>query len=709
MSEVIEIWELYREKALARIEENADWSKNLERMYSKYGNKSFEDIEKMTSEDLYELWFSNNHISHISYFLEKKKTPDTLYRDVTKVLTNKDKTIGQALDDAITMFKTDKRFAGKTVTGQIAQIIRTLFTLRKVEFSVVDISRLNKLLDLFKLEKIDTNNLSETFTKGVNALSSISEKIALNEKITGPNRQKLLWNLWAAAYENTNGGAIISEPGNDYKNSTLNVNLNTILYGPPGTGKTYKVIDCALEIIDGKVPPIRKDAVEKFNKYVESGRVDFITFHQSYSYEEFVEGIKPDLSDTASDKLKYIMDDGVFKRSVIVSGYNAISIEKTDSEIDFYNLLDAFKIKYPEDSEIKTTLGSLFTIIEYQQNSIRIYPQSKNQPYSISYKPLKKMFDMELEEPFQNPKDIGLRVGQYMGLSSYYFSVIKELVKLKDTETIEKIADETPAYEIQKNIVIENIGNSSKWKTDAKPFVLIIDEINRGNISKIFGELITLIEEDKRLGAGNELTVTLPYSKEKFGVPSNLYIIGTMNTADRSIALMDTALRRRFTFREMMPDLSTLEGINIDGINIQQMLAKMNERIEFLYDRDHTIGHAYFIGLKNISDADEQFSSLCSIFSTKIIPLLQEYFYEDWEKIQLVLGDHVKQVKENDKDVISFEDDINKTRFIQSRLFSEKAVLGFDHEDYEDRVTYRINPELSGCRIDIEAFIKIYQ
>ncbi len=517
--------------------------------------------------------------------------------------------------------------------------------------------------------------------------------------------------------------------------------LNTILYGPPGTGKTYNVINKAVEIIDGKCSEVRDDVVKRYNELKDSGQVDFITFHQSFSYEEFIEGIKPDLSDSAADELKYIMDDGVFKsictRAKIGSTSKTTGYDFDETKINFFKMSlgnsqdDGDEIaRYCIENNViamgygrkidfskantKAEIDKLYS----SENDDRTYPTQAVD----RFKNWMKVDDIVIISSGNHKVSAIARVkGEYFFDDSrpidfnHYRTVewlYKDAIIPVNQILKNKVFSQQTIYEFYKidlNMTnIKSLISTDKTTGEIKPFVLIIDEINRGNISKIFGELITLIEEDKRLGAENELTVTLPYSKEKFGVPSNLYIVGTMNTADRSIALMDTALRRRFTFREMMPDLSTLDSLNINGIDIKAMLSKINERIEFLYDRDHTIGHAYFIGLKNISDAEDQYAALCSIFSTKIIPLLQEYFYEDWEKIQLVLGDHFKQLKAGEKDTSSFEDAINKTRFIQSRLFSEKAILGFDHEDYEDRVTYKVNPGLNNAGVEPYAFTKIY-
>jgi 5-methylcytosine-specific restriction endonuclease McrBC GTP-binding regulatory subunit McrB len=173
-------------------------------------------------------------------------------------------------------------------------------------------------------------------------------------------------------------------------------------------------------------------------------------------------------------------------------------------------------------------------------------------------------------------------------------------------------------------------------------YAIFIDEINRGNVSAIFGELITLIEDDKRIGSANEIKVRLPYSKSEFGVPSNLFIIGTMNTADRSVEALDTALRRRFSFMEIMPDPSLLTNIVFNEFNLAEVLEAINERIEVLLDRDHTIGHSYFLKLES-GDVE----GLKSVFTNNIIPLLQEYFYHDYEKIALILGEGFIKIKEN--------------------------------------------------------------
>ena len=267
--------------------------------------------------------------------------------------------------------------------------------------------------------------------------------------------------------------------------------LNSILYGPPGTGKTYNSVFYSVGIIEKNesIFKLKNDdeVFKKFKEYKDRDLIKFITFHQSYGYEDFIEGIRPQLENESKD-LNYVIHSGIFK--------DMCNKAKSDKENNY---------------------------------------------------------------------------------------------------------------------------------------VLIIDEINRGNISKIFGELISLIEPSKREGEKEEMEVILPYSKESFTIPKNLYIIGTMNTADRSIALLDIALRRRFKFIEIMPQYNILK--DVENIKIASLLSTINERIEFFFDREHTIGHSYFLNINTFDD-------LVNVFKNSILPLLQEYFYDDFEKIKSIFDNN---------------------------------------------------------------------
>ena len=242
-------------------------------------------------------------------------------------------------------------------------------------------------------------------------------------------------------------------------------------------------------------------------------------------------------------------------------------------------------------------------------------------------------------------------------------------------------------YSLEKGI-FKRVSDRAKFDQDNN-YVIIIDEINRGNISKIFGELITLIEPSKRLFTENDehpKKVTLPYSKKRFGVPKNLYILGTMNTADKSIALLDSALRRRFSFTEMLPNSKVVEeNISIENIDVKRLFETVNSRVEFLIDKDHTIGHSYFLKIKE----DQTIEALALIFKNEIIPLLIEYFYGDFEKIQLVLGDN-KDWKKHDSKFFSIKPSQQKT------LFGKEEVV----EGYDEKIMFELNDDLLGQNKD---------
>lgn len=396
------------------------------------------------------------------------------------------------------------------------------------------------------------------------------------------------------------------------------VPLNQILYGSPGTGKTYATVDATLEILDPAFlkehQAERTSLKARFDEFVASGRVRFVTFHQSFAYEDFVEGLRAESS--PDGQLRYKVQPGVFKAlcehvdtsnqspAQVSSGPFRVGLRFRGGYTVRRSSHDVLELEKPNGSSLELGMGLLQTLADYVgQGRLSISDINERLVFD-------KVPDTKLERFLVN------------GYNNILPALVAHLANKPDDEGVPSVGG-TPA----------GVG------TPSTPRVLIIDEINRGNVARIFGELITLIEPSKRAGAAEALETVLPYSKLPFSVPGNVYIIGTMNTADRSLATVDIALRRRFVFREMVPDLPALRGIVVDGLDLAALLGAMNARIEALLDREHRIGHAYFMPLKSEPSLDR----LASIFRLQILPLLQEYFFEDWERVSQVLNDHRKK------------------------------------------------------------------
>lgn len=432
------------------------------------------------------------------------------------------------------------------------------------------------------------------------------------------------------------------------------IDLNTILYWVPWTGKTYHTINYALSIIENK--PLeeinsedRNELKRRYDEYLSGWRIVFTTFHQSFWYEDFIEWIKASVENWA---VNYSIEDWIFKKLCKVASKNYEDSKKDltelNDEFDIDTKVNNFLSKAIEDNTtFKLSRWWKFVVADFKDDTIIINNPWNEKWWTIRLNVNRLLSLLKSNQHFKTPWEVAqfLHWGHNWQEDSYFHALYNEIKKLWDKKT-ESITE----------------------KVDLKNYVLIIDEINRWNISKIFWELITLLEPDKRIWNKEELIVKLPYSHHEFWVPCNVYVLGTMNTADRSIALMDLALRRRFKFREIEPNPELLDWITVNWINIKELFITLNKRIEFLYDRDHLLGHAYFLPLKK----DNSLEKLNSIMLDNIVPLLQEYFHDDWEKIQLVLWEWI----------------------VKSEMMSAKA-LWINNSEYEDYPKYTINTHLS--------------
>lgn len=424
-----------------------------------------------------------------------------------------------------------------------------------------------------------------------------------------------IWHLYELLRERDNDqkqekvSAYLSAPRNELTSEAphLHSPTNMIYFGPPGTGKTF-TLQQKMKEYTTQAAPADRDA------WLDS-RLESLGWMQVIALVLF------DLGKRA--KVRQIIEHIWFQRKALVNGRSSNFSQTAWATLQSFTVPGSTTVAYKgrrEPAIFDKTSDSEWFLVESQLEQVEelrsLYAELKQGPKSA--------------EAIQRFSVVTFH-------QSYGYEEFIEGIRARSDES------GNISYPIEPGIFMRLC---QRAKADpAHRYAIFIDEINRGNISRIFGELISLIEVDKRAGMSNAMSLQLSYSGDHFSVPSNVDIIGAMNTADRSLALMDTALRRRFDFVEMMPDLSLLSGMKVKGIELESLLEKLNSRIETLYDREHTLGHAFFMPVKNALDAGDEeaaFKQLKIAFQKKIIPLLQEYFFDDWNKIRLVLADNQK-------------------------------------------------------------------
>ncbi|MFZ2996981.1 AAA family ATPase [Sphingobium sp.] len=519
-----------------------------------------------------------------------------------------------------------------------------------------------------------------------------------------------LWDVQGFVWAVNRADTVAQPDGENVNDATrperLQMPTNLILYGPPGTGKTFATAREAVRLCDGEAPESENEVRQRYAELAAAGRVRFVTFHQSYSYEDFVEGLRPTTGEagqeSASGGFRLEPVPGVFRELATVAeqamrshgsgtAYDMtgrrvfkMSLGRAGSEDHIFDAaVEGGYVVLGWGGDIDWTPFDTYEAIHEKWNEL--HPGTNGNDANIvqtarfraemregdlivvSYGNTRFRAIAEVVGPYEfNPTDE--RDYNHRRAVNWLYLPDEPLpITFYDKPfTMRSCYLLREGHLNREALALLLPGGGDGGSGEPAQFVLICDEINRANISKVFGELITLIEPDKRIGAEYELRLTLPYSKHSFGVPANLHIVGTMNTADRSIALLDTALRRRFTFKEVMPEPMLLR--EVDELDLSRLLGRLNDRIEYLFDREHQIGHAYLIRCTDRPGVDE-------VMRHKIIPLLAEYFHEDWGKIAAVLGDP------------------NGERFLVREVLA--APPGFESEYGAERYRWRVRENFS--------------